>query len=267
MFPLLETAVGFVAVMLLLSLLVKSLTSLVKDQFDFYSDNLKYEASRFVRNTIGRSWSELQEDPAIVKNAPWLKDIDWSRVGTEFFNKENVDWLLKGLGASPAQLENVEGRLAVHLSRVKYMFEQRMKNLSIAIGIGLCLVLDVNALTIWHTLYTHDQLRTTFASEVATRALLESKDAASQAEPTKDPDVEQQRQNLKQASAKFSQGLATFTTEVSFGVGKVWKEDMTSRRALAIEFMGALLTGILISVGAPYWHDLLESLSSLRKPK
>ena len=178
-----------------------------------------------------------------------------------------MDWLLKELGASAAQLENVEGRLAVHLGRVKYLFEQRMKNLSIAIGLGLCLVLDINALTIWHTLYTHDQLRTTFASEVATKALLATEDTATQTEQSKDPDVERQRQNLKQASAKFSQGLAAFTTEVSFGVGKVWKQDVTSRRALAVEFLGALLTGILVSVGAPYWHDLLESLSSLRKPK
>ena len=60
-------------------------------------------------------------------------------------------------------------------------------------------------------------------------------------------------------------------SDVSFGIGKAWREIGSQRpqgvRGWGIEFIGAFLTGILVSVGAPYWHDLLESLASLRKPK
>ena len=277
MFPLIETAIGFLAVMLLLSLLVKSLTSLIKDHFDFYTDNVKYEASRFVRNALGKTWSELEQDPVISAKAPWVRDIKWERVGDEFFNKDNVEWMLKELGASPAQLQNLDGRLAVHLGRVKYMFEQRMKNLSVAVGLGLCLFLDINAIAIWRTLYTHDQLRTTFASEVATRALLESEKAEAKPSDNKqtagalpsrdDAQREQQRQRLKEASDGFRKSLTDFTKEVSFGVGHIWKDPVDRKRDMLLEFLAACLTGILVSVGAPYWHDLLESLSSLRQTK
>ena len=33
------------------------------------------------------------------------------------------------------------------------------------------------------------------------------------------------------------------------------------------EFLGSLLTGILLSIGAPYWHDLLRALGNLRNPE
>jgi hypothetical protein len=290
MFPLLETAIGFVAVMLLLSLLVKSLTTLIKDHFDFYSDNLKYEVSRLLRNSLGVTLSQLQNNPAIVAKAPWIKDTDWSRVGDEFFNKENVDWLLKELGAAGPQLANLEGRLAVHAGKVSYMFEQRMKNLSIVVGLALCLFADINAFRIWRTLYANDQLRTTFASDVATKALLAEQESDRQASnnvnlesttqalaaggtannrktPPSDAGIESERQSLKKASDGFRNSLADFTQQVSFGVGHIWKDDVPRKRDLAIEFIGALLTGILVSVGAPYWHNLLESLGSLSQSK
>jgi len=50
-------------------------------------------------------------------------------------------------------------------------------------------------------------------------------------------------------------------------VGHIWKDPVDRKRDMLLEFLAACLTGILVSVGAPYWHDLLESLSSLRQTK
>src|SRR5262249_52133799 len=255
MFPLLETAIGFVAVMLILSLLVKSLTSILKDHFDFYCDNLRYEVSRLIRNTTGKVLADIETDPELLAKAPWIADVEWSRIGDEFFNKENVTWILKALGATDAQLVNLDGRITGHLSRVKYMFEQRMKNLSCAVGLGLCLVLDINALTIWKTLYTHDQLRTTFASDVATKALIQSDEATKGAANS---------ESLGSAAGEFRNRLLEFTRTVSFGIGRIWRDNL-GKRNLLYEFIGAVLTGLIVSVGAPYWHDVLENLSSLRR--
>src|SRR5262249_38626838 len=120
-----------------------------------------------------------------------------------------------------------------------------------AVGLALCLTLDVNALTIWKTLYTHAQLRTTFASDVATRALLQS-------------DGSSTSQNLGGAVGEFRSRLQEFTHDVSFAIGHVWRDDL-ARRDWLLEFIGAAFTGLLVSVGAPYWHDVLENLGSLRK--
>src|SRR5260370_2551444 len=98
----------------------------------------------------------------------------------------------------------------------------------------------------------------------------------------------------------FRENMQGFLTDVSFGVGRIWREECLlfnneNRQAcqkaksekaasagaiakqaqkdndaqsapgiLMYEFFGSLLTGILVSIGAPYWHDLLQALSSLQ---
>jgi hypothetical protein len=63
---------------------------------------------------------------------------------------------------------------------------------------------------------------------------------------------------------EFRGRLLQFTRDVSFGIGRVWHHELP-KRDLLYEFIGAALTGLLVSVGAPYWHDVLENLSSLRR--
>jgi hypothetical protein len=60
-------------------------------------------------------------------------------------------------------------------------------------------------------------------------------------------------------------------------VGRIWQTkaaqgdsndaQRTPFQNLVYEFFGSLLTGILVSIGAPYWHDILQALSSLRPDK
>jgi hypothetical protein len=61
--------------------------------------------------------------------------------------------------------------------------------------------------------------------------------------------------------------METFLADVNFGVGRVWRQGNPPMGggAFLYEFFGSLMTGILVSVGAPYWHDLLRTLSNLRK--
>jgi hypothetical protein len=273
MFPLLETAIGFVAVMLTLSLLVKSLTSLIKDHFDFYSDNIRYEINCLFCDTIGQTFDDLRQDPTAVQRAPFLANTDWRRVGDEFFNRQNVEWMLTRLGAAPADLQDLDGRLTYYLGRAKYAFDTRMKTLSLAAGLALCLLLDVNAVRIWHTLYTNSQLRTFFESEYATQALLAAgNQSAPQPESAPNP---QTAADLAAARAAFAQSVTNFVSDVSFGVGRIWQkggsggqpsEAIDTLPKFLAELLGALFTGLLVSVGAPYWHDLLKSLSALRRP-
>jgi hypothetical protein len=300
MVPLVETIIGFVAIMLVLSFLVKSLTTLISNHFDFYCDNFQYEVSRLIRNATGRTWEEWSNDRATVRRLPWVTDIKWERLGDEFFGEDHVRWVVSQLrGVAPDQVD-VKGLVHVHLGKVKYAYQQRLKNLSIAAGLGLCLLLDINGLTIWRTLYQNNQLRTAFSSDYATealtsgddlddgsdgapvparraRALLRATPPASRAyaqdgsqEPDDRPRSEAE-ENLQRARIAFTAQLSAFMSDVSFGIGKAWSETGSQRpqgmRGWAIEFVGAFLTGVLVSVGAPYWHDVLERLTSLRRPK
>jgi hypothetical protein len=267
MLSLIETLTGFAAIMLMLSLLVKTLTSVIKNQWDYYSDNLRHEVERLALETTGKTWETLVQNPAAPE---WAKNIHWERLGDELMTPAYMSWFLKQLDQN-ARVFDLESRLKIHVSNVKYAFQMRMKNLALAVGLGLCLLCNINALTIWKSLYTDQQLRATFADRYADKATgLAEADA--KATPPKSG------QQATDAQIKgFQSGMRGFLTDVSFGVGRIWRAnppgdsaEQTRQDRLQVffyEFFGSLLTGILVSIGAPYWHDILQALSSLRPDK
>src|SRR5260370_13985156 len=59
MLSLIETLTGFAAIMLMLNLLVKTLTSLIKNHGDYYSDNLKHELQPLALETTDKTCDTL----------------------------------------------------------------------------------------------------------------------------------------------------------------------------------------------------------------
>ena len=363
MLSLIETITGFAAIMLMLSLLVKTLTSVFKNYLDYYSDNLEHEVKRLVLETTGKTWNFIRDSndtPGPVRNI--MKEIHWDRLGDEFLNPEYLTWFLQQLDKN-AVVSDLGARLKIHVANVKYTFEMRMKNLALAAGLGLCLLCNINAFTIWKSLYSDQQLRATFADKYADKAttLAEEQaraaphadatkpaEAAKPADPGKPAEQPNPKPNKDQLDAQlkdFRQNMQGFLTDVSFGVGRIWREEclrlkeedrracwkglreqtakmrleargvrnsermaevekiqdadakkrerqkaidawnaeekadseaaalklaqekketQSSPEILVYEFFGSLLTGIIVSIGAPYWHDILQALSSLR---
>ncbi len=150
----------------------------------------------------------------------------------------------------------------------------RMKNLALAVGLALCLLGNINAFTIWKSLYTDQQLRATFSTPYAEKAAaLANAQATQGTDPNKKPTQEELDAQIK----SLRKNMQGFLTDVSFGVGRIWqassqgtKTDQTQQAPFNIfvyEFFGSLLTGILVSIGAPYWHDILQALAALRPDK
>src|SRR5260370_6107444 len=167
MLSLIETLTGFAAIMLMLSLLVKTLTSVIKNQWDYYSDNLEHEVKRLVLQTTGKTWDAILANPATPPQVKSIaKDIHWERPGEEFLTPAHLSWFLKELDAN-ARVNDLEARLKIHMTNVKYTFQIRMKNLAMAAGRGLCLLWNINAFTTWKSLYTDHQLSPTFSSSYA----------------------------------------------------------------------------------------------------
>lgn len=78
MIQLLDTALGFVAIMAMLSLLVKCRTSLIKSYVDYYSGHLHAEVDSLAQGMFGQSLGALA-----AKNT-WLNDINWKSLGEEY---------------------------------------------------------------------------------------------------------------------------------------------------------------------------------------
>jgi hypothetical protein len=311
MIPLLDTAIGFAAIMLMLSLLVKTLTSLVKNYVDYYSTHLRAEVDQLLQGTLG---SGIE---AVSARHPWLKGVNWKGLGESFLTVDKMALLIRQLDPAWTDAGDLATRLDLHVANLKYGFEQRMKNLALAAGLALCLLANVNALTIWKTLYTDEQVRTTFATEYAQKAMdlagqMEGTEGATSggeqpekpnagpgaiktqgegvpggasqsgaravvphtpaAKPAGDPQSGAKpvdEEQLKERAQALRGSIDDFLADVNFGVGRIWREANASPQGLGVgdalyELLGSLLTGILISIGAPYWHDLLRALSSFR---
>lgn len=294
MLQLIETITGFVAIMLVLSYLVKSLTSVIKAYVDFYTRNLKHEVNRLVLGTLGKTWEDIKKEPQVKEKAPWVHDINWKKLGDEYLTKNNMEWVLNKLGDlldKPVNLENLEGRLAVHLSNIRYAFKKRIKTITLVVGLGLCLAFNINAISIWKTLYKDQHMRSEFASsytEAALKLVEQGSEKSQAVQPgkkvpgetgeggSKEADIGQEKKKLEERTKAIFEQLERFQTDVSFGVGRIWrgppKSDPPKEKKdwlgfLLYEFLGSLLTGIFISIGAPYWHDLLRALAGIRRPK
>ena len=118
MFPLIETMIAFSVIMLVLSLLVKTLTSVVKNHVDYYSQNFEAEVERLISGTLKK---EIKERETKV---PWLKEIQWGRLREEYLTKDNMEWMLEKLGADENALKNLEARLEVHKANIRFVFEK-----------------------------------------------------------------------------------------------------------------------------------------------
>jgi hypothetical protein len=256
MIQLLDTALGFVAIMAMLSLLVKCLTSLIKNYVDYYSGNLHAEVDSLVQGMLGQSLG------ALAATHTWLNEINWKSLGEEYLTVDKMKVFLQQLEPGWVDMGDLQSRVDLHVANLRYDFERKMKNLALAAGLAVCLLCNVNSVTIWKTLYTDQQLRTTFAKEYSEKALRLADDAATAASSTKATSKE----DIEKQAQAFRGSMETFLADVSFGVGRVWRGNPPmGGSAFLYEFLGSLLTGILVSIGAPYWHDLLRTLSNLRK--
>ena len=88
MIPLLDTVIGFATVMLMLSLLVKCLTSLLKNQMDFYSKNLQHEVDRLIKGILGVGWKQAVARLPAGADKSWFEEINWERLGEEILTKD-----------------------------------------------------------------------------------------------------------------------------------------------------------------------------------
>jgi len=276
MFPLIETIIAFSVIMLVLSFLIKSITSVIKNHFDFYSRNLENEVYLLLGGTLDKSKEQLIEqirkDDTLQNKFPWLAN-NWKRLGEEYLTKKNIIWILKQLdpnGVTSKLKKELDGRLEVHVANVRYMFEKRMKNMTLAVGLALCLGLNINALTIWNKLYYDQDVRAKFTSSEYVDSVVKMEKELKKLDNEYQSQTEEKKDLKKQRDAVANQ-IHHLQGQVTFGIGKIWAEnpEKKSEKAnfLVFEFLGSLMTGILVSIGAPYWHDLLRALSALRKKK
>ena len=134
MFILLETAIGFTVIMLILSLLVKSMTSLVKNHIDYYTANFETEFKEMAYRVLGKPWDT-------IKTNLGYSDLNFKQLGEEFLTEANLREVLSV--KTDAMKEKLRVRLQICKDNVRNTFAKRSKNLSLFLGLVLCLGLNI----------------------------------------------------------------------------------------------------------------------------
>ena len=161
-----------------------------------------------------------------------MREIQWKRVTEEFLTKENMVWWLKQAHIKPEKLtgiqEGIEKRLEVHRKNLQFAFAQRTSYIALAMGLALCLFMNINAFTIWDTLYRDQSVRAKLASPESVKAAQDMKKEVEgklkQREEKPETELEtpvESKEDLENQLDELNKQLAHFRGAVDFGMGRI----------------------------------------------
>jgi hypothetical protein len=224
MLALIETLTGFAAIMLMLSLLVKTLTSVIKNQWDYYSDNAG--APQLVSERTGRECTDKR--PGVPPQDPHgQREVHVSNA-----NEESSDG--GGCGFVPVVQHQCvyDLEIAVHGSAIARREKDRQT----------CREKAAETRRIDRGVRNSERMAKVDKLADGPAKVQERQKAIDEWNAEEKPALEEEKIKLAQEK----------------------RDTQNGQGILLYEFFGSLLTGILVSIGAPYWHDILQALSSLR---
>lgn len=141
-------------------------------------------------------------------------------------------------------------------------YSRHMRSWAFGISLVIAIVMDANVIQLWNRLETDPQLVTAKAALIQKRYADVSANAAAAATMTS-VDEEQLKKELKKLDDSFNESFADAAAlgldvlDPDEWMRKSWGEKGTSA-------LGWLIMAFLLSLGAPFWHDTLESLFGLK---
>ena len=142
-------------------------------------------------------------------------------------------------------------------------YSRHMRSWAFAISLVIAIVMDANVIQLWNRLETDPQLVAAKAELIQKRYTAVSADAAAAATMTS-IDEEQLKQELKKLDKTFDD---SFADAAALGLSVLDPEDWWNNKSLpekGSSALGWLIMAFLLSLGAPFWHDTLESLFGLK---
>jgi len=146
------------------------------------------------------------------------------------------------------------------------LYETRIRHQTLIWGLVLAVLINADFLDMYSSLAKNSLIRGKLAAraEVIDRQM---QLMSEQIEQREGEEIKRVRPLFKEAQANLSELSESFekaglslgwTKERLFAVVKGWGDFFN-------KVLGLFISGLLISFGAPFWHDLLSSFSGLRK--
>ncbi len=260
MFVLIDTAIGFIVVILVLGLAIKGITSLFTNMV---GSSAWLEKARVLGllnqldNDKGGPRQGILPDDRLAQMKIAAKDGNLS-----------MNSLLRQAQARQGRErvpESVVGQVRDSHEQFRDQLETTNKNLALALALTLCLLLNVNCLSIWRSLYADANLRAQFSAPQMVQTVGGGDQARAEQAGTPAKANQDQVQASLALAKQAQEHLDWLGKNVPFAMGKIWTGQVSGFGELLYEFLGSLLSAVLASVGAPYLHDMLRLLTAMRR--
>jgi hypothetical protein len=199
-------------------------------------------------------------DPS--KSLPVFSDV---RQSVQLMPDCNIrDVLLAQIGAANGDLDTLRTGVATWfdsaMDRVGGAYKRDMKYISVLVGVFLAIAFNADSVSVTRALWQDPQLRATMVQ-------------VAQSELQNPPPLEQQNGGTPPSAANDFQSKLN-ATEAAFNKANATLKPLPigwSLSALSVgpttwveRIIGWLVTGLAVSLGAPFWFDLLSKFMSIR---
>jgi hypothetical protein len=298
----LDIIIAFATVMLALSLVVKVIQEFIKRMMDRKGEYYLKEAERYLKPHVYQVLDHFRNEMKVAVSGLEAKQLvslaqtvldkpkDFDKIKkliqsdyNTWANETNVEESKKGtdqnikefLISHFQQLEKeLAGTFDAMLASFRDFYQKRMRYWAVGISFAVVIVLNVDAVMLWQNLSKNQAARLALSSQVpvVVEKFKELEGKAAQKVP--EAQKEALADDIKKALGQYHELVDPLQkAEIPFGwTTPFWKnfkyskEDSSSRLvALARKLLGLFVACALVAAGAPFWHDILESVLSMKK--
>lgn len=204
-----------------------------------------------------------------TKPLPVFVDIE-SRI--KLMPDSNIrDIVLAHVTGAEHDLEKLRGNLAGWfdhaMDRVGGVYQRKLRWISLGVGVALALALNADSIAVTLALWTDNTLRTQVADLAKTYVEAHPTPQTAQAEASASGAAQKTSGQLLQELKQHEDELRPFPIGWTEAAMMSLKPDTTGWawwRWWMVKIAGLLITGLAISLGAPFWFDVLSKIIQVR---
>jgi hypothetical protein len=268
----LQSLTAVIALIFALSVIVQAIQEFIKDFLQTKPKSMMQALDEFMGDML---------NSADVQNALKARGLDVTALEkfstSDFrnlldaipFDQEKVQKLVQGGEASLDKIkDNIAGAYQGALARFQKIYEGKNKQIAAVLSMALVLILNANVIFLYEGISADPVTQQAIISKVQTIASAnadvkakENADANANAGASDDPSA-QAKALEKSYQATRDQIAAVLNTDTMLVRTKLYyPDDFPSRWIKGI--LGLLLMGGLVSLGAPFWNDVLKGATGV----
>jgi hypothetical protein len=257
----LQSLTAVIALIFALSVMVQAIQEFIKDFLQTKPKAMMQALNEFMGDML---------NSADVQNALKVRGLDVTAVEkfstSEFrslldaipFDPQKVQDLVHGGQASLDKIkDNIAGAYQGALARFQKIYEGKNKQIAALLSVVLVLILNANVIFLYESISADPAMQQAIMSKVQK---IVSANAKANAGTSDDPSA--QAKALEESYQATRDQIATvLNTDTMLVRTKLYPEDFSSHWLKTI--LGLLLMGGLVSLGAPFWNDVLKGAAGV----